>query len=250
MNRGALLIFTLLLAGCTNLSGLQSVKSFEQAVNRANGNWDAEFATASSSRQAEINRSRQYLGSASPEECVNFGTMDIGAGFATAPSTRSGEDNDARGLMASVKAYPFGRWYGFPKAREKDAEGKAIALCDGLQASDVIIRNPDSKTLGLSNNFWRRWAIYYGNSIGTFSGGGLDSEVNSLGLSFDVSPELAIYIGAGMYDVAETRENPVTMMEETISDTDYGWVIGASLNLNAFKSLRDFIGNSIASGGD
>ncbi len=82
---------------------------------------------------------------------------------------------------------------------------------------------------------WKhRVSFFYGVSVGNFSGGGLDSAANVVGIGYDFAPQLAFLLGWAFYDV---EENGVT-------DTDSGLLFGVSLNLNAFRSLTSAVGGS------
>lgn len=79
------------------------------------------------------------------------------------------------------------------------------------------------------DQMYHRFSVYYGISSSNFVGGDVDSTVHSIGIGFDVSPELSLLLGAGFFDLKSS--------EEDRSDSDIALMFGVSLNLNAFGSL-------------
>lgn len=83
------------------------------------------------------------------------------------------------------------------------------------------------------DEWYNRFSIFYGRSVNDFDSGGLQSEVNVVGIGFDVSPDLTLQAGWSFYEVDETGLGQI--------DSDSSLFIGVSLNLYAFKSLGEAI---------
>jgi hypothetical protein len=286
------------------------------------------------------------------------GFIDVGAGYAVAFDTRATSNDDADGLLISLKAYPFGRWYAKPRSNSSqalanasrvliekkleqgpaaemssvtearrhvamalsklrdqtvtDLEGRIRdckqcvtrastqlrAIPDGNQAwlenvledletadaalddsqegasaaslasaeqvledrraelaraeaeiTRAIARLGEAQGDLLNEEFYevqtdpegdstlsriaRRFSVFYGTSVNDFGGGGLESNVNAVGLAFDVAPQLSILVGYGFYQV-DTGGGV---------DTDGGLVASVSLNLNAFRWMFGGLSN-------
>lgn len=289
------------------------------------------------------------------DELMAPGFIDVGAGYAVAFNTRAMDNDDADGLLLSVKAYPFGRWYGKPRSNSAQALAKAsrvlvekeiakrpvvetamvaearrhvamalgkleigsldevgeacqtciskattslkglgseersveralldLAAADARLVSgekdevekslksaqtelearsealqqvendiaDAINRLASAQGDLLNEEFYevevseeghdstwsrlaRRFSIFYGTSVNEFGGGGLESNVNAIGLGFDVAPQLSILVGYGFYRVDDGAG----------TDTDGGLVAAVSLNLNAFRWMFGSLSN-------
>jgi len=76
-------------------------------------------------------------------------------------------------------------------------------------------------------NLLNRFSVFYGVSAGNFSTSDFGSSINTIGIGFDVSPELALIAGRGFYDGDD--------------DSDSAFFFGVSLNLNAFRSLMSSV---------
>lgn len=119
-----------------------------------------------------------------------------------------------------------------------DAEKKEVA--DFGRGSGTA---PKWHVIAERNSWYNRISVFYGRSVSDFDSGGLTSEVNVIGLSFDVSPDLALEAGRAFYEVDEDGAGPGTI------DSDSSWFIGVSLNLFAFKALGEAILNVGDDGG-
>lgn len=77
------------------------------------------------------------------------------------------------------------------------------------------------------DSFWHRFAVFYGRSVADFDSGGLESEVNAIGIAWDVSPDLSLQIGRGFYELDDGGG----------LDSDSSIYFGVSLNLNSFRQF-------------
>jgi len=111
---------------------------------------------------------------------------------------------------------------------EKD-EVAAFARSSGSAPKWHVIRE--------RNSWYNRFSVLYGRSVSDFDSGGLTSEVNVIGVGFDISPDLALEVGRAFYEVDEDGAGPGTI------DSDSSWFFGVSLNLFAFKALGEAILN-------
>ena len=103
-------------------------------------------------------------------------------------------------------------------------ESESRQLIRALTRAEDSLLNEDFYEVADGNRmrrFARRLSIFYGTSVNEFDGGGLDSQVNAVGLAFDVAPQMAIAVGYGFYDVD--------------NEVDNGWIASVSLNLAAFR---------------
>ena len=78
------------------------------------------------------------------------------------------------------------------------------------------------------NEWYHRFSVFYGRSVSDFDSGGLESQVNVVGLGWDISPDLALQVGRAFYEVDDGSG---------MVDSDSSWFFGVSLNLYAFKAL-------------
>jgi hypothetical protein len=88
--------------------------------------------------------------------------------------------------------------------------------------------------------FLRRFSVFYGTSLSDFTGGGIQSTVQAVGVAFDIAPQFSIMYGVAFYEV-EVDDGSGT--GTLIDDTDHEQIIAVSLNLNAFKSLFGDLAN-------
>ncbi|MEL6611462.1 MAG: hypothetical protein AAFQ53_05175 [Bacteroidota bacterium] len=107
-------------------------------------------------------------------------------------------------------------------------QGKAVG--DFLGAKELA---PNWHIVSERNHWYNRLSVFYGRSVADFDSGGLDSAVNVVGVGFDVSPDLALQLGYGFYEVDETGNGD--------ADSDGSLFFGVSLNLFAFRSLASAI---------
>lgn len=234
------------------------------------------------------------------------GFFDIGLGYGRVLDTRDTEDDDAQGLVASFKAYPWGRWYGEPKkttlelgvdpsdrlavgrilsldvptrtalhttgqapdglpnrgeieaayrqvenlisdaqaqvtpalreGMRKLTSGEQISAGERAELEQFVVRSeaaPKWHVVDEREHWYNRFSVFYGLSVSDFDSGGLQSEVNVIGLGYDITPDLALQFGCAFYEVAETAGGAI--------DSDSSLFIGVSLNLFAFKSLGEAI---------
>jgi hypothetical protein len=84
--------------------------------------------------------------------------------------------------------------------------------------------------------WYNRMSVFYGRSVANFDSGGLSSEVNVVGVGFDVSPDLALQVGWAFYEVDEDGSG--------MTDSDGSFYFGVSLNLFSFRSLANAIVNA------
>jgi len=145
-----------------------------------------------------------------PGAYLKLGTFDLGVGYAVAFDTYSGPDNDASGTLISFKGYPFGRWYAPPRANVMN-QATHWSETDFYEVPKTDWHN--------------RLSMFYGTSVGDFEGGGLDANVQAVGVGFDITPEIAILAGWAFYNGSNE------------DDTDNGFLLGISLNLYAFKNI-------------
>lgn len=172
--------------------------------------------------------STSYTSFETGETLEKPGNFDIGIGEAVALDTRKSDDDDSHGLMLSIKAYPFGRWY---STVDPSADSTKKANYSRLHKAKY----------GKDNefNFFRRFSVWYGVSLQGFDGGGIDGTVHALGIGLDISPEFAVNAGYAIYDVLE--KDAATGDDK--KGTDGGLIVGVSLNLNSFTALRNAITN-------
>jgi len=102
-------------------------------------------------------------------------------------------------------------------------------------------KSPKWHVIEERNRWYNRFSIFFGRSINDFDSGGLESEVNVVGVGFDVSPDLALELGWAFYEVDEDGTGMI--------DSDGSLFFGVSLNLFAFKALGESI-LSVGSEGD
>lgn len=172
---------------------------------------------------------------------ANPGFFDVGIGYAHIPNiTTKITNRAANGLMATIKAYPCGRWYApRNKASEADVVKKLLEAAeqqkngvDGTAAADAekALKGylNQSDLFPLVDERWRdRWSIFYGRSMGNFDSDAIDGPINVVGVGFDIAPEFAFILGAAFIQPAGTSTNK----------TQY--IFGVQMNLNAFQAMRN-----------
>lgn len=127
------------------------------------------------------------------------GWFDVGVGSGIAFNTDDQPNNDASGVLATLKAYPFGRWY-------------------------TIDGNNTFRAIRERNSVFNRFSVTYGVSTDDFSGGRVSGPIQAFGLGFDFTPELAIMGGFGFYEIDDGSR----------PDTDNGLYVGVVVNLKSF----------------
>lgn len=80
-----------------------------------------------------------------------------------------------------------------------------------------------------------RFAFNYNRSISGFDG--ISGAVDAVGLSFDITPEFAIYASRAFYKEKET-------VAGSGEDTRAKWMFGIEMNLNAFSAFRSLAGGN------
>lgn len=167
-------------------------------------------------------------------------SIDFGFGAAVVYDTRDTNDDDVSGFLVNIKGYPWGKWYVRPndEARIKEynesvskpEDPNKQKFAKTIEKGKAYLTPRDPK-----DAWWmpyaRRVSVYYGVSNDNFTGGGLDSDVQSFGLAFDFTPEISFHIGWAIYDVTETTGSV------SVTDTDSSLQLGVSINLG--QTLRD-----------
>lgn len=205
----------------------------------------ANFALAACS---PLNWKALDRGSNTEFETANPGFFDVGIGYAHIPNVATKTTNRAaNGLMATIKAYPCGRWYApRSKSNETDVIKKLVAatvlqhkagVADNEKtASEADAENALKGYLNQSDLYpligedWEdRLSVFYGRSMGNFDSDAIDGPINVVGVGFDVVPEFALILGAAFLQPAGTTSNK----------TQY--IFGVQMNLNAFQTMRSFV---------
>ncbi len=111
-----------------------------------------------------------------------------------------------------------------------DTNVAAVSAADQATLKTVVDAPSSSRkwrVIKERDGWYNRFSIFYGTSAGEFSGGGLESSVNSIGLGYDISPDLALHAGYAFYDFEQGGS----------TDSDSSFFYGVSLNLFAFKNF-------------
>lgn len=173
--------------------------------------------------------------------------------FAYIPSANAA-GSAASGIMATVKAYPCGRWYATKKkATEsevvdsitKASEKKMAATqASGGQATQANANAETSKSEAaqslngyleqgelyplIGETWHNRISFFYGRSMGNFDTPIINGAVNAIGIEFDVAPEFAVMFGAAFFQPAGTSET-----------RRYG-IFGVQMNFNCIRGIQEF----------
>jgi len=187
------------------------------------------------------------------------GYFDVGAGFAQIDTAGSAHAA-ASGVLLSIKAYPWGRWYAPRKKistesvlekvqKNLDLQQKSINANSLTPSADTpittdekakaeyeyleAVRNTLAKSTELMPLHGREWyhrlSVFYGRSPGNFNETAIKGAVNAIGIGFDIAPEFALFVGKAYYqeDIpggAETRQH---------------LIFGVQMNFNAFSLFRN-----------
>ena len=111
-----------------------------------------------------------------------------------------------------------------------DTNVASVSVADQATLKTVVDAPTSSRkwrVIRERDNWYNRFSVFYGTSAGEFSGGGLESSVNALGLGYDISPDLALHMGYAFYDFEQGGS----------TDSDSSFFYGVSLNLFAFKNF-------------
>ena len=177
------------------------------------------------------------------------GYFDVGGGFAHINSANT-EGASASGVLVTIKAYPWGRWYAARKKSstkdvlekvknvlvpQKKADGTVdpVALENAKSEYVDTVRNlleKSNEMLPLHGDTWyRRLSVFYGRSAGNFDETTIKGDVNSIGIEYDIAPEFALMLGVAVYQVAIPGGR---------FDTQEHLIFGVQMNFNAFSAFR------------
>ncbi|PTQ91324.1 hypothetical protein [Agitococcus lubricus] len=193
------------------------------------------------------------------------GFFDVGAGYFQIHDV-DGQGHDSNGLMIALKAYPLRRHYSVlssdttiknfsdtletnqnksdegsnPNSKESTAPNttqsqaeKIASLKTALTAYETEAKKvyavcyPDSPV----RQAFSRVYVYLGESISESGDANISGSIRSVGLGWDVTPELSLAAGYAIY---KTELNSVT-------DSHEGLVMSVQLNLAAFSLLRNVV---------
>ncbi|PCJ52069.1 MAG: hypothetical protein COA70_12900 [Planctomycetota bacterium] len=177
--------------------------------------------------------------------------MGLGAGYALS----NGSNNDPDGLVISIKAYPYGRWYSTRKsplpsldkalenvaAINPDAAAAAAAQTTLQEAVSQASNWSDSSGEYLVVKGREKWehrlAIFFGTSIGEFSNQGIKGDLLTLGVSYDVAPQFALQVGIGVFRVNEVTGGISGPLAGELNTSDTSLFLGVAINASAISAM-------------
>ena len=198
-----------------------------------------------------------------PAVCLNDpGWFDVGAGFAFIRRA-GGENQDGKGILVTLRAYPFGRWYASSITATKETVLAKAAASSSLEVSSATTAEKAqahtdyvaSVSEFLQNNqavfavkeyqegnafesIIRRVSVFYGRSVGGFDSKAVSGDVNAVGLSFDIAPQFSLIWGRAFFDGAVPTGSSAQAPSRRAN------IVGVQLNLYAFKTFRDLVGSN------
>lgn len=121
------------------------------------------------------------------------------------------------------------------KSARKGSDAQSVqSEVDRIIANyDNMLVNDSFHVINERNSWFNRLSVFFGKSLGDFTGGGLRSSVDVIGIGYDVAPQFAIQLGYAFYEVSDNGE----------VDTDGGLSLSISINLNTFKSVFSELGS-------